>query len=314
MGTELSKDFLNGVLNKSENIVDHHVSSDFLRGIAEEYLNGRLNIHVHIRFDTEEYCAICDRDREIFSLDGLAVFPRERDSLSKVASREQEVAMLIRVTKSVEIPEIISTRTLARLKRIDDGDYCVGDPLELTKLLCLIFRGVNEDGEFIPISRLVTSRKNQLPNKMVERTPEVIQHFSDAQTQVFGHGRYVNEAVECISRIRFELFCDTIRFGITQGYQLHAQSLTLFSGPGKFNVGTFEGGHNDTLQKDSGNSKRTRNSHSHKGRVRTQPQKGSEAEQVNAPKSEEVESQTSSDLHLGDCISKHIHSGSLEDV
>ncbi|MFH1381417.1 MAG: hypothetical protein ABIH70_00800 [Chloroflexota bacterium] len=152
--------------------------------------------------------------------------------------------MLISVAETLEIPEIlpevIIPRTVARLKRIYDGNYCVGNPLELTPLFTLIFDDVVENRKLITDCGLIPLRKNELPNKMVKGTPEIIQHLSDMQTDAIGHRRYAAEAIECISRISFGLFCDNIRFEFAKGHQLHAQYVTLLSGPGKFSKWTFE--------------------------------------------------------------------------
>lgn len=92
--------------------------------------------------------------------------------------------MFIGVRKFVEIPEIppvvVRWCAIARLKRIYDGNYCVGDPFELTSLLAIVFSGVVKDWELIADCGIIPIGQNQFPNKMVEGTSEVVQHFSDA--------------------------------------------------------------------------------------------------------------------------------------
>ena len=86
--------------------------------------------------------------------------------------------MLIGVTKLMEIPKIppvISRRrAVAWLKRIDDGNYCVGNPFELTPLVTVVFTTIDKDWELIAGSGHIPLRQNQLPNKMVEGTSEIV--------------------------------------------------------------------------------------------------------------------------------------------
>ncbi len=251
-----------GTFNKVDDIVDGQIGSDIRRSIAKDYLNGRCNLHIHVRFRTEEYCAIFDRDSQEHPLNSIesGVCSRNTQFLTKSASGEQQVSMFIRVTQDLEIPEIPPIvqvpRTVARLKRIYDGNYCVGHPLELTSLVALIFDDVIEDGEFIAGCGLIPLRENELPNKMVEGTPEVVQHLSDTQAEVVGQRWYVAEAVDLLSCCVIDIVDDSIGFEVTEGRQIHAQCLALLCGPVKFSTRTYEGGHNDTLQKDSENTQR----------------------------------------------------------
>jgi hypothetical protein len=175
----------------------------------------------------------------------------------------------------------------------------------------LVFTDVVEDGKFISCDGCIPFRQDELPDKVVKRTPEVVQHLSDAQANVVRYGRYFAEAIEAISRIRVYVFCDNIRVEIAKGRKLHAQRITLLSGPSKFNLRTFKGGHNDKLQKNSKDSKGARDTRAHKRRIPRQPKEGS---QVNASQPEEVEPQTFSDPHFGGYTAKNTHSGSLEDA
>jgi hypothetical protein len=159
--------------------------------------------------------------------------------------------MLIRIAEFMEIPEIPPEinipRTVARLKRIDNGNYCVGHPLELVPLVSFVFTNVNKDREFIPKCGDISLRQNQLPNKMVEGTSEIVQYFPDAQTEVITHGRHIKEAVDLISRCVVDLFVDRIEIEVTEGQQITAQSIELLFSPIKFGVGTFNRSHNIKL-------------------------------------------------------------------
>lgn len=70
----------------------------------------------------------------------------------------------------------------------------------------------------------------------------------------------------------------------------------------------------DYGKKDSKDTQRAlQDSHPHKGRVRVQSKEGCKA-QINSRQPEEVESQTLPSRRFGDCISKHTHSGRIEDA
>ena len=67
-------------------------------------------------------------------------------------------------------------------------------------------------------------------------------------------------------------------------------------------------------EKEAKDAQGARDTRAHKGRIRAQSEKGSQTRQVNASKSEGVESQTSPVLHSGGYTAKNTHLGSLEDV
>ncbi len=244
MGFQVVENLVNRSSDETNDVYDGMVFSDSKRSITKEYLNGRVNLHVHVRFEAEEYCAIFDRSIEVPSLGDFSTCPTQVQFLPEASSGEQKVSMLISVTKFMEIPEIppavVRQRAVAWLKRIYDGNYCVGHPFELTPLITIVFGDVDKDRELIAECELLPLRQNQLPNKMVEGTPEVVQHFPDTQAEVAGYGRHVSEAVDLISRCVIDIFGDSIEFEVVEGQQISAQSLTLFFGPVKFSKRTIE--------------------------------------------------------------------------
>jgi hypothetical protein len=146
--------------------------------------------------------------------------------------------MFIKVTQDIEMPEIppivVRPRAVARLERIYDGNYCVRNPLELTPLLTIVRGDILEDWELVANRGRIPLRQNELPNEMVEGTPEIIEHLPNAQAKVIRHGRHAIEAEDLISRSIVGIFGDNIVFEVTEGRQVPAQCFTLFSGPGKF--------------------------------------------------------------------------------
>jgi hypothetical protein len=134
MRAKTLKNLVHGNINKLTNITNGEVSPDIGRSIAKEHLDSRSNIHVHIGFNSEKYYAILDRNIEIGCF-GNGTDCGYADGFPQGASAQNEVPVFIRVTEDLEIPEIlpvvIFSRTVARLKHIDNGNYRVGHPLSL---------------------------------------------------------------------------------------------------------------------------------------------------------------------------------------
>jgi hypothetical protein len=248
MGFKTFKNLINGHLNKVTNIANWKVCSDVRRSIAKEYLNSWSNIHLHIGFDSEEYCATLNGNIVVDYV-GTRTRPDKiyKNIFPQGASTQYEVPMLIYVTEDLQIPEtppeIIFPRTIARLKRIDNGDYCVGHPLELALLRSFVFVDIPKDRKLAPIGRSITLRQDELPNKMVERTSEVVENFPNEKFNPIGHGWYFSEAVDILSRFVIYIFGDTIRIDIAKGRQLSIQRLKVLLGPVKFSKGTIYGSH-----------------------------------------------------------------------
>ncbi len=252
----------NTVFYETTDTPETQVSSNVGWCIGEEYMNGRTNIHIHIRFDTEEYCAIFDRDCDIFNLYSIGSRPFHIDFLTKAASGKQKVAMFIGVTEDLEIPEILVPCVVTRLQRIYDGHYCVRHPLELAPLYSFVFTDAVKDGELGPACRFVPFGADELIDEMVEGASEIIEHFPKPQSDIVREGGYILEAIECISHVCILLFCDTIYVRISKGKQLSAQSFALFSGPVQFGRRTFKGGHYEKISSNTKDSKGARDTYS----------------------------------------------------
>jgi hypothetical protein len=322
MTTQPPEDFKNRCSYTKHDIIHREVCSNIKRSIAKDYLDGRLNLHVHVRFGTEEYCAVFDRNSIIGPVGDLATRPTDTYFLPQGAPGEQEVMMLVYITENVEVPEmlpvIVYSRAVARLKRIYDGDYCIGDPSELSELLMVVSGNILEDWELVASRGLIPLRKNELPNKVVEGTSEVVEHFPDAQANIIRHGRHVSETIDLISRIRFGLFCDNIGFEVTEGRQFSGQFLALFLGPVAFSERTIKGGNHEQDSSQTKDSSGIRDTYSTEGRGSRSLREGDQTNQAKVlnspPPLEEVKSQTAYERHHGDCISKHTHLGSPEDA
>lgn len=326
MRTKAFKNLIYGTMDEFTNIGNWRVCPDIRRSLAKEYLDSWSTIHLHIGFDSEEYCAILDGNIEVLGVgSGHMSDIAYEDIIPQGTSAQNEVPVFIYVTEDLEIPEILPVvlvpRTIARLKRIDNGDYCVGHPLELNLLRSFVFVDVLEDRELALIGGHVSRRQDKLPNKMVERTSEVVEHFPDEKFNPVGHRRYFSEAIaiDILSRCIINIFGDTIRIDIAEGRQLFLQRLQVLLGPVKFSERTINGRHVKQFRKESEgakDSKGFRNSNPQaQGRVRRN-RKGGETHQTSSspPPPEEVASRTAPSHHRGDYTAKHIHSGSLEDV
>ena len=236
MGTESVKNFSHRGLNEHRsNYSNREVGSNVGRSIAENYMNGRLNIHTHVEFATEKYCALLNRNIEVMPFGDMPSKCAHTKYAAKSASGEQQVSMLIRIIQDVQVPEpppvVVWPRTIARLKRIDDTDYCVRHSLEFTTLFSLIADGIVEDREFIPFVGVVALGQNELPYEMVEGTSKVIKHLSNDDIDSIGHGRHLLEAADILSRCVIDIGVKGIGFEVLDGSQVPAKRLDVLAGP-----------------------------------------------------------------------------------
>ena len=322
MGTEALENNIDRGLNKQGDIQYGEVGSNVRRSIAEDYANARLDIHVHIEFATEKYCALLNRDIEIMPTGGTTIEePGYTKDTTERTPCEQQVSMLIRIIQAMKVPEplpvVVWPRTIARLKRIDDADYCTRHPLELAPLFSLVTGGVVKDGELISLGRVIPLRQDKLPNKIVEGTSVVVEHLSDDDIDPLGHGRHILEAADLLSRVIIDIADNDIGFEVLDGQQVPFERLDVLSGPGILNQRSIEGSHGKTLRKPkySENPQESRDSCSNTGRVRDELGQGGEADEgITASPPEEELAQTSPDHRLGGYTAKHTRSGSLEDA
>ena len=319
MAFETAETFIYRSEDVSDNAENGKVLPDVRRSIAEEYLNARCNIHLHVGFGTEEYCANFNIHSEIISSrDTATELSRNRQGLAEGATRDKQVSVLIRVAQNLELPEVppvvIDSRTVARLKPIHDGAYCVGHPAELSPLLSLIADGVVENRELISGVGGITFGQDKLPDKVVERGAGVVEHLPDKHIEASRHGRNMVEAADLISRLIIDIFGNDIGFEVTEGRDVLAKRLDMFVSPVILSNGTVQRSHYEKLQEDSEDAQGPRDSDSHERGIRGEPRQGNEAsEGITASKPVQVESQTAPSRH-GGYSAKHTHLGSPEDA
>ena len=321
MRTETVENFGNrGLDEHGSNTRNREVGSNVRRSIAEDYINGRLDIHTHVEFATEKYCALLNRDIEVIPLGDTTSKMSDTEYASEGASGEQQVSMLIRIIQDVQIPEplpvVVFPRTIARLKLVDDTDYCVRHPFEFTSLFSLVADGVIEDGEFVPFSGSIPLRQDELPDEMVEGTSEVVKHLTDDDIDSVGHGRHILEAADLLSRVIIDITDKGIGFEILDGRQVPAKRLYVLAGPVILNPRPFKRSYDKTLQKtDSRDATRPRNPRANTGRIRDEFGQGGEAGAgITDSPLEEGLTRTSPFSPHGVSTARHIHSGSLEDA
>jgi hypothetical protein len=272
MGTQTTKDYIDRTINEPCDTQCGEVFTNVGRSIAEDYTNARLDVHLHIRFSTEEYCAILNRDIEIIS-SGNSTTEGTRDSkhLTEGSPCEEQVSVLVRIVQDLKIPEIppvvVWPRTITRLKRIDYGTHCVGHPSELPPFFSLILDGVFEDRELIPVVGDIPLGQNQLPDQMVKGAPKVVEHLSKEHFHAEWHRRYILEAADLLSRLVIDIAGNDIGIEVLDGQELSVQHLDMFTGPVILNARTVEGSHAKALREEnSKDSKGLRDTDSYQGR------------------------------------------------
>ncbi len=184
MRRKLSENSINSNFNKTEYIFDSQILPDGKRTIAEDYLEFRLNLHIHIRFDHEEFCAVFDGLSDDLGV-GQSINKNAITNFGSNNDGNEQIPMLIKIAQFMETPQVFErTIMLKRLNVIDDTNYCGTDPLELSPLITFVFNRDTIDGEFIPGCGYVPFRKYKLPNEMVKRASKVIEQFTDSQAEI----------------------------------------------------------------------------------------------------------------------------------
>ena len=175
---ESTEDLPHRTLDKIEDVLDGQVGSETGRAIAEKYLDGRVNLHVHSRhaFDTEEYRTIFDRGSSVSRLGDISYWfgsvPAHANLLSKSPSNEKQMSMLVRNVELVEIPKmkpvVILAPTIAWLKSVNDGNHMVGYAIQLAPLVAIVLRDTVKNWELVPGCGRIPIRQYELPHKMVQ--------------------------------------------------------------------------------------------------------------------------------------------------
>jgi hypothetical protein len=282
MTLEFSENCVDPEVDEIGNIQYGEVDSNIRRSVAEDYVNARLDLHIHLEFPTEKYCALLNRDVEISPSGSTALKCQHTEYATKSTPCEQQVPVLIRIVQDMQIPEMppegVLPRTVARLKLVDDANYCGRHPSELASLFSLIVDRVVEDGELVAVVGNLTFRQDQLPNKMVEGTTEVVEHLPDDDVNPIWHGRHMVEAADLLSRLIIDIAGNDIGFEVLEGREVSLKRLDVFSGPVILDQRPFKISHDKKLRKpDSKDPKGPRDSRAHKGRVRDELRQGDEA-------------------------------------
>jgi hypothetical protein len=277
MRTKSIKNLLDRHFNESNNAI-YVDCSNFRWSIAEEYINSWIDIHLHIRAGTEEYCAFFNWSSRELSLDGQVKVSNNRHLFDNT-SNEKQVPVLVRVTQNLEIPEIppmvVNLPTIARLKRINDGNYCVGHPSEFLPLFSFIFGDIIEDGKLVTFIGDIPFGQDKLPNEMVKRTTEIVEHLSNKDIKTIRHWRYVTEAENLLSCLTIDIIDDDIVIHIADGRQFAIQSLEVLYAPSILSKWTIDGGcTHEQFTSETKYSQGVRDSRSHKRIVRAQLEEG----------------------------------------
>jgi hypothetical protein len=165
---------------------------------------------------------------------------------------------------------------------------------------------------------------------MIKRGTQIVNDVADADAYFFdrsgeiGHGLKTDDVIAGLS-VRIRPQGGSISFALKERPDVIMEGLTMLFGPIDFGEATFEGGSIHALyskyegQEDAENSQGPRNSRANKRRrvqgVGKSGRANKATQDFNSPTPpEEVTSQTAHDHRHGDCIAKHTHLGSPEDV
>lgn len=234
---------------------DNRLTLDNLR-LAERYLEGGLEIHVHIRVfavvnvDATDFCAVLKNCKPLSAsaaglghdghalgglLGGVVLDPANHGGATAERSNEQE-AVFVDVVKLVKFPEDIIA-TLVRLERVEDAYRSRRHSLYFSGRVGFVFGSSLEDGKAGPVApraRRSTVGQNQLPGQMVKTAPQVVQNLPDQQGDGPGDTGADLHPIDLISGLRVYLDSESIRVTFAEGLQPLFEITDVLFGPFDF--------------------------------------------------------------------------------
>lgn len=156
--------------------------------LAERYTKGWCKLHIHINtWNGAKHRASLNR-------------PRVYKRLYGQISRQYEASMQHADDAYIEAPVFISVaklpqgpkRSISCVVRLETVNECLsglGYPPEAFRLATLIFRGSFEDGELMRVGRGFSIQKDQPPDEVVKRAPEIVNSISQDKAGIYRDGR-----------------------------------------------------------------------------------------------------------------------------
>jgi hypothetical protein len=316
---------------------------------SERYKRMDLRIHMHVRGELEAFCAIFQYVEDAQNIDRMIDFtpPTNRPRASSNAC-DMYNPMLVHIVNLFKPKEGAISST--PFGQVNGWEQYTTDAIVWLQPLneCLMFRSeqsncispplrfeispINVYRELKPFVHcncfrfISTIQKSKLIDKIVEGTPEIMSNLTNETTPLKrGFKREWDaiylKAIDILSRYRI-MFCpDDTMFGFFEEGSLHrSESIDFSLCSSELELHAIQRmhmlyyHHGGESEKDTKDSKRTRDSYTNTRRVRTESKEGNKPRQITTSQPEEVTPQTSPDHHHGDYNAKNTHLGSPEDV
>jgi hypothetical protein len=235
-------------LHKMERLIEkfeNRLTLNNLR-LIERYIKGELRIHVRIRWQDKDFCAVyyredCVSRREIDTHDG--VWKSDASASNKGPSElllrgdpvsnsggEQE-AMFVEVVELMQVPQGICS-SLVRFGGVNCINRVLAHSLYFSRTFGFVYLGAFEDRE-AGESRLL-GPINQSPDNIIQSTPEILNGLPGSQGDFGRDALVLTEAVHPLSRIWLQLWNDTIRVSFREGSDTVFQVTDVLFGPFDF--------------------------------------------------------------------------------
>ena len=306
---------------ESENIVNVLARSG---GVIERYARHYTELLLHFRWDEAgEYGILLHRP--FVGVDRATATRKPEHRIAEPGHRCDDCAVLVGVPVLLQAPHgeiTVRVRSEARLVRFDQVLHRLIHPLHITRRITTPQVGTIENGELCSSTRSASRLQDKLPSQMIESGTEIIEDITNHR-----EGRWLDglpfDFPDLVTRVRVKLTNDSIWWDSPELVELGFELLQVFTGPCYLDPDTFEflhmlySHHEREETQDSENFQRLRDTDPDQGRRIQGAAEGGRAyrERLRDPQPPgEGLAQTGKSLRSDSSISKHTHSGSLEDA
>ena len=224
----------------------NRLTSDNLR-LSERYIKSELKALVRLSMvggsgHVYDFIAAFERHRSFRECDLPSGSENNAPAVERHGSREHE-PMLVNTVELMDMPEGIVSSDV-RLYRTQDF-FSAHRHLVYFSLAngrCILL-GTFADGEVSVFVRSSTASFDQLPNKMVEGTPEIVNGISDHQVDFVGDGLNTADIKSYMLNLSFRLDSKRIRLRVAEHANPAIQITDVLFGPFNFESYPVDSGH-----------------------------------------------------------------------
>jgi hypothetical protein len=243
---ETRNNITNVFRDAAKGIADSAFFDDFA-SLPERYKRDDVRIHMHVRGELTEFCAIFQyHDRKGLMGNGASFrIPQASGYKSRLCSNHLYKPMLVSVVYFMEHPQEVSASASTALVwlqplneclmfRFDTVQHSSALPMELREAIAVFvlpFRATNEKNRELGAGcRCLFVIENQLIDKAIKGRTEIMGDFSDVDSPIQRRRAAIYVyAVHIFSALRIELRLDDVILGITPEGFLHPSESVDFT-------------------------------------------------------------------------------------